>query len=90
MVYIGAMHNQKNIRRSVSLPADVAKQVDRIAKRRRLSENRVLLELIQDGITAAKEKERQFFDLAERFRAARDPEEVSRLGDELGRFVFGE
>lgn len=68
----------------------MAKQVDRIAKRRRLSENRVLLELIQDGITAAKEKERQFFDLAGRFRAARDPEEVSRLGDELGRFVFGE
>ena len=90
MVYIGAMSNQKTVRRSVSLPSDMAKQVDRIAKRRRLSENRVLLELIQDGITAAKEKERQFFDLAERFRAARDPEEVSRLGDELGRFVFGE
>jgi hypothetical protein len=27
--------------------------------------------------------------LAERFRAASDPKEVARLGDELGRMVFG-
>jgi hypothetical protein len=36
------------------------------------------------------QKERAFFELAERFRAASDPEQVKRLGDELGRFVFGE
>jgi hypothetical protein len=28
--------------------------------------------------------------LAERFRAAQDPEQVKQLGDQLGRFVFGE
>jgi hypothetical protein len=28
--------------------------------------------------------------LAERFRAALDPERVKQLGDQLGRFVFGE
>jgi hypothetical protein len=28
-------------------------------------------------------------DLAERFRSATNPEEVRRLGDELGRMVFG-
>jgi predicted transcriptional regulator len=80
----------KTIRRSISLPSEVAKQVDRIAKRRRLSENRVLLELIEEGIAAAKEKEKQFFDLAQRFRDAREPDEISRLGDQMGRFVFGE
>jgi len=36
------------------------------------------------------QKQRAFFELAERFRAASDPEQVKRLGDELGRFVFGE
>jgi hypothetical protein len=34
-------------------------------------------------------KQQQFFELAERFRGASDPEEARRLGDELGRMVFG-
>jgi hypothetical protein len=35
-------------------------------------------------------KEKAFFQLAERFRAANDPEQVKQLGDQLGRFAFGE
>ena len=88
MVYSGVM--PKTVRRSVSLPAVIAKQVDHIAKRRKLSENRVLLDLIEDGIAAAEQKEREFFELAERFRTASDPKEISRLGEQMGRFVFGE
>jgi len=65
-------------------------QVDRMAKRRRVSENRVLVELIEDGIAAAEHREKEFFHLAEKFRGARHPEEIKRLGDEMGRFVFGE
>jgi len=61
-----------------------------MAKRRRLSDNRVLVELIEEGIEARRQKERAFFALAERFRASSDPDEVKRLGDEMGRFVFGE
>ena len=49
-----------------------------------------LVELIEQGIEVRRQKERAFFELAERFRAASDPEQVNRLGDELGRFVFGE
>jgi len=83
------MPTSKQVRRSVSLPSQVAKQVDSLAKRRRLSENRILVELIEEGIEAQKEKEKAFFDLAERFRAADDPEEARRLGESMGRFVFG-
>jgi len=61
-----------------------------MAKRRKLSDNRVLVELIEQGIEASQQKERAFFQLADRFRAASDPEQVKQLGDELGRFVFGE
>ena len=39
---------------------------------------------------ACKQRESAFFDLAERFRTANDPEQVKALGEELGRFVFGE
>lgn len=83
------MPTPKQVRRSVTLPDQLARQVERIAKRRRLSDNRVLVELIEEGIEASRQKERAFFDLAEKFRAAADPEQAKRLGDELGRFVFG-
>jgi hypothetical protein len=82
------MSATKHVRRSVSLPALIAKQVDRMAKTQRLSDNRVLVELIELGIEARKQKEKAFFELAERFRAASDPEEAKRLGEELGLLVF--
>ena len=84
------MPPSKQVRRSITLPLQVAKQVDNMAKRRRLSDNRVLVELIEEGIEAQKKKEKAFFELAERFRAAKDPQEVRNLGDKLGSFVFGE
>ena len=80
----------KHIRRSVTLPPKVAKQVETLARQRALSDNRVLVELIEQGIEAQQQKEKAFFQLAERFRAASDPEQVKQLGDALGRFVFGE
>jgi hypothetical protein len=79
----------KTVRQSVSLPSNVAAQVRRMARSRRLSANRMLVELLENGIEAERRKQQEFFDLAERFRRATDPEEVKRLGDQLGRMVFG-
>jgi len=59
------------------------------AKRRRLSANRVIVELVEEGIKAQKRRKEHFLELAKRFRAARDPKQVERLGNELGRMVFG-
>jgi hypothetical protein len=71
------------------LPPKIAKQVETLAKERDLSDNRILVELIEQGIEARQQKEKAFFQLAEGFRAADDPEQVKHLGDQLGRFVFG-
>jgi hypothetical protein len=79
----------KTVRQSVSLPANVAAQVRNLAKTRRLWSNGMLVELIENGIAAEKRKQQEFFELAERFRNATDPSEAKRLGDELGRMVFG-
>lgn len=79
----------KIVRQTVSLPTAVATQVRTMAKGKRVSANRMLVELIENGIAAEKKKEQQFFELAERFRAATDDDEAKRLGDELGRMVFG-
>ncbi len=86
----GKSPRPKYVRRSVTLPPKIAKQVEDLAKERDLSDNRVLIELIEQGIEARQQKEKAFFQLAERFRAADDPEQVKQLGDQLGRFVFGE
>ena len=78
------------VRQSVSLPAAVARQVRTMAKGRRVSSNRMLAELVEDGIEAQKRKQREFCALVERFRSAADAKEAERLGDELGRMVFGD
>jgi hypothetical protein len=90
LVHNGAMRTtSKTVRQSISLPAPIAAQVRSMAKTRRVSSNRMLMELIENGIEAEKQKQKEFFSLAERFREATDPEEVKRLGDQLGRMVFG-
>jgi hypothetical protein len=90
LAHNGATPTTKQVRRSVTLPAQIAQQLDRLAKRRRLSDNRVLVELIEQGIEAAEQKEQGFFELAERFRSSKDPDDIKKLGGQLGRFVFGE
>jgi hypothetical protein len=99
MVYTGATMamakrakstRARQVRRSVTLPPKIARQVEILARQRDLSDNRVLVELIEQGIEAQQQKEKAFFQLAERFRAASDPEQAKQLGDQLGRFVFGE
>ncbi len=41
-----------------------------------------------DNVETETKSQQEFFDLAERFRAANDPDDVKRLGDQLGRMVF--
>ena len=80
---------EKAVRQSVTLPPELARQVGDMARRRKLSRNRMLVELIENGIEAQQRKQEHFFELAERFRKETDPDTANRLGDELGRLVFG-
>lgn len=80
---------QKTVCQTVSLPVHVATQLRAMAKTRKLSATRMLVELIENGIEIEGRQQQEFFELAERFREAKDPEIAKRLGDELGRMVFG-
>ena len=51
----------------MSLPRNVAAQVRSLAKARKLSANRMLVELIENGMEAEKRNQQEFFHLAERF-----------------------
>ena len=81
--------NVQSSRRSLVLPPEIARQVQDLAESRRMSVSRLLAELVEEGIKAQTHKEQAFLELGEHFRAATDPDEVQRLGDELGRTIFG-
>ncbi|MGO4883430.1 MAG: ribbon-helix-helix protein, CopG family [Bryobacteraceae bacterium] len=77
------------IRRSVSLPADMAERIDAIAAERHVSRNHAIVDLLGDAITAYEQRRVAFFELANRFQKSKDHSETERLREELARMVFG-
>jgi hypothetical protein len=84
------MAKAEAIRQSVTLPGPVARRVRALAKRKRTSANRVIVELIESGLEAEDQEKRQFFELAERLATSRDPDEQRRIKEELARITFGD
>jgi hypothetical protein len=80
----------KPIRQSVSLPARLARRVRNLAKNRKTSTNRVLVELIETGIETKESEKSRFFDLADQLSASSDPAERKRIKEILARMTFGE
>ena len=78
------------VRQSVSLPSNVARRVQALAKRERTSANRVMVELIETGLEAREQEKKQFFDLADRLVQSSDVAEQKRLKEELARMTFGD
>lgn len=81
---------EKPVRQSVTLPPRVARRVRSLAKSRRTSASRVLVELVESGLNAADREKRHFLDVAERLAQSKDPAEQARLKDELARLTFGD
>lgn len=77
-------------RQSVSLPPPVARRVQALAKRQRVSANRVIVELIETGLEAREQEKTRFFELADRLSKSADTSEQARLKEELARLTFGE
>lgn len=81
---------EKAVRQSVTLPPRVARRVKSIARSRRTSASRVLVELVESGLEAADREKQHFLDVAERLAQSKDPAEQARLKDELARLTFGD
>jgi len=81
---------EKPVRRSVTLPPRVARRVKSLAKSRRTSASRVLVDLVESGLDAADREKQHFLDVAERLARSKDPAEQARLKDELARLTFGD
>ena len=81
---------EKPVRQSVTLPPRVARRVRSLAKSRRTSASRVLVDLVESGLEAAEHEKQHFLELAERLAQSNAPAEQARLKAELARLTFGD
>ena len=80
---------RKPVRRSITLSATVAKRVHAIAKDRRTSINRVVVDLVEAGLAAREAERARFLELADRLSRSKDPAEQAQIKRELTRLTFG-
>ena len=81
---------KKPVRQSVSLPSRVARRVKALAKTKKTSANRVVVDLIEAGLCAQEREKKLFFDLADRLTRSSDAAEQKRLKEDLARMTFGD
>ncbi len=90
-MYSDAMSSTKKpVRKSVTVPSAVAKRVQALARARRTSENRVLVDLIEAGLEAKEQERAQYLALLDDLRRTRKPAEQERIMAELSRMTFGD
>jgi hypothetical protein len=77
------------VRRSISLPPQMAQKIDQVAEARHVSVNRVVVDFLEEAIKAYEQRRAAFLELADRFQRSTDPAESSRLREELARITFG-
>ena len=76
-------------RRSITIPSDLAARIEKIAENRRVTANRAILDLIEDGIAAYEKRRVAFLELTSKFQKSTDPSETERLREELLQMTFG-
>ena len=76
--------------RTSSRVPKLVRSVRSLAKSRRTSASRVLVDLVESGLDAADREKQHFLDVAERLAQSKDPAEQARLKDELARLTFGD
>src|SRR5205823_14811448 len=80
---------ERTVRQSVSIPAGIAKRVRTLAKTRKTSANRVLVDLIEAGLQSKEAEKERFISLVSRLTESSEPSERERLKEELARMTFG-
>ena len=77
------------IRRSITVPEELAEKVEAIGASRRVSGNRAIVDLLADAIAAYEQRRSAFLELADRFQKSTDPAETARHREELARLTLG-
>jgi hypothetical protein len=72
------------------MPTSIARRVRALAKSRKTSANRVLVDLIEVGLQSKEAEKDRFLALVNRLTQSRDSAERQRLKEELARMTFGD
>ena|SRR5437764_15273013 len=78
-----------SIRQSVTIPAPLAAEVRRVAKERRLTISRAIVNLAERGVRAELEAKKNLKASYERFLNEREPSKKDTAGKDLIRAIFG-
>jgi hypothetical protein len=78
-----------SVRRSVTIPAQLAVEVQRVARKKHLTLSRALVVLAQRGVEAEAAARASLNGSYRRFMSEADPERKNEAGKDLIRAVFG-
>lgn len=78
-----------SVRQSVTIPAELAIEVERVARKKHLTMSRALVVLAQRGVEAEAVAHDNLKSTYRRFMAEVDPERKDEAGKDLIRAVFG-
>jgi hypothetical protein len=78
-----------SVRQSVTIPAQLAIEVERVARKKHLTMSRALVELAQRGVQAEAEARDRLNATYRRFMSEADPERKGEAGKDLIREIFG-
>ena len=78
-----------SVRQSVTIPAQLAIEVERVAKKEHLTTSRALVLLAQRGVDAESAARAHLNTTYRRFMAEADPDRKGEAGKDLIRAIFG-
>lgn len=79
----------RSVRQSVTIPAALATEVHRVAKERKLTVSRALVDLAERGVRADAEAKEQLKKSYRRFLDEKEPERKNGAGRDLIHAIFG-
>jgi len=79
----------QSVRQSVTIPAQLAIEIERVAKKKHLTMSRALVVLAQRGVEAEAAARNDLNATYRRFMSETDPERKGEAGKDLIRAIFG-
>ena len=84
-----AKRRSASVRQSVTIPAQLARELRRVAKERNVTMSRALVTLAEQGVEAEAAARAKLTATYEKFMAESDPARKSEVGEDLIRAIFG-